>query len=582
MTQAVDVFTAEIVRNGMHSAAVEMAKTLARTAHSTLLFDVQDFGVGIVGPDGGVWGEAPGISVFTGCLGEIVRHANARIAPGELADGDVLLVNDPYLTGTHLSDVSVYMPIFAGGELIAFAISTAHWADIGAKAPGGWCPDSTDVYQEGVCFSHQRLVRAGEPNRELMTLIADNVRLPETVLGDLEAQIAAGRRGVERVRALCSRYGVDGVRRSMAHVLDRTDEAMRERIAALPDGTYEAGVTLDDDGAGASPRLQISVTVDGDRIHASFAGTSPAAAGPVNLPAIGSRGAVRVALKALLLPHDRTNDGHFRCVDFDLPPGLLTSPERPSPCDSFGYVNGAIGQLVFQALGSVAPSTASAGGLQLLAVFLSRVDPSLGKPFMFIEPVHGGNGAGWSSDGATLARFADGDSASTSTEVLELRYPLRCERFELRGEAAGPGRFRGGLGIRRDYRVLEPGIELQTANENTGDVLGRGVDAGLDGLANEVVLWPGTARERTLSRRVSRHELEVGDVVSLRSGGGGGVGSPYAREPERVAADVADGLLTADQAAAIYGVALVPEGSSWAVDVTGTEVLRERASEVPR
>jgi len=166
--------------------------------------------------------------------------------------------------------------------------------------------------------------------------------------------------------------------------------------------------------------------------------------------------------------------------------------------------------------------------------------------------------------------------------VLELRYPLRCERFELRGEAAGPGRFRGGAGIRRDYRVLERGIELQTANENTSDVLGRGADAGLDGLANEVVLWPGTARETTLSHRVSRHVLEVGDVVSLRSGGGGGVGSPHAREPERVAADVADGLLTADQAAATYGVALVPEGSSWAVDVTGTGVLRDRASEVPR
>ena len=212
----VDVFTAEIIRNGLTACAYEMSKTLARTAHSTLLYDVQDFGVGVLGADGAVWGETPGITIFTGCLPEVIKSALRKYGRDGFADGDVLLVNDPYETGTHVSDNSVYIPVFHSGELVAFTISTAHWADVGAKAPGGWCPDSTDVYQEGVCFSHQKLIAAGRRNRDVWDIIESNVRLPETVIGDLEAQIAACRLGAARVQALCTKYGRETVRAAMA------------------------------------------------------------------------------------------------------------------------------------------------------------------------------------------------------------------------------------------------------------------------------------------------------------------------------------------------------------------------------
>jgi N-methylhydantoinase B len=575
---AVDVFTAEIIRNGLTACAFEMGKTLARTARSTLLYDVQDFGVGVLGADGSVWGETPGITIFTGCLPEVIQSAIRKHGTDGFEDGDVLVVNDPYDTGTHVSDTSVYIPVFHAGELVAFTISTAHWADVGAKAPGGWCTDSTDVYQEGVCFSHQKLMVAGRHNRDVWDIITDNVRLPDTVVGDLEAQIASCRLGAARVKALCSKYGLATVRSAMTSTIERTEAAMRRQIAGLPDGSYSASIDLDWDGVTRHqrPRVKVTLTISGDRIRCSFSGSSPSARGPINLPWPGTRGAVRVCLKSLLMPLDKTNDGHFRIVEFEESPGLLVSPERPAPCDSYGYVNAAVGRMVLEAMSQVVPERAPAGDLQLLALFLFRVDPRDGSPFMFIEPIHGGQGGSMKGDGPTLSRFADGDAANTPSEVIELRYPIRCECFELRPDACGAGQHRGGPGIRRDYRILESGILMQTANENTIDVLCRGMRGGQPGKPSEVVMWPGTDRERLLIERVSGFgPLAPGDVISVRTGGGGGWGDPRERDPQKVLADVRDGLLDRNAAEAIYGVAIMTRpDEELVIDETATRRLR--------
>ncbi len=581
VTAGVDIFTGEIIRNGLTAAAIEMSKTLARTAHSTLLYDVQDFGVGITDRDGAIWGEAPGISIFTGTLSGIVRSGLGKHQHEGFADGDVVIANDPYLTGTHISDTSVYVPVFAEDELVAFAVSTAHWADVGAKAPGGWCTDSTDVYQEGLCFSHQKLVSAGEPSRDVWELIESNVRLPTTVRGDLEAQIASCRLGADRIRSLCAKYGVGTVRAAMAYAIARTDEAVRCQIAELPDGTYRAAIRMDSDGVTPDyyPEVHVAVTIEGDRISVSFDGSSPATAGPINLPAIGAMADVRVALKAVLMPYDRTNEGHFLAVDLDLPPGLIISAERPSPCDSYGYVSGAVGELVLHALAQAAPERIPAGGLQLLAVFLFRVERKHGRPFMFIEPIHGGQGASQASDGPTLSRFHDGDASNTPSEVIELRYPIRCERFELRPGVGGAGMFRGGLGVRRDYRIVEPGVLMQTANENTIDVLGKGLRGGEPGAPSTVVVWPETERETILPQRVSFFgPFEPGDVVSLRTAGGGGWGSPLDRDPELVLRDVRDELCTVEDALAVYGVVVRQvDEDTWELDREAT--ARRRGGE---
>jgi N-methylhydantoinase B len=520
-----DPITVEVVRGAVVAAALEMNRTLVRTAHNPLLYEVQDFGLGIVGADGRLWAEAPGIAGFISALSDTVRSGIETHGIDGFREGDALIVNDPYLTGTHISDTSVYAPVFHDGTLIAFAIVTAHWADIGGKSPGGWAPDTTDVYQEGICFTHQRVVRAGEPNGELLGFIESNVRVPQLVRGDLAAQLAACRRGIERVQRLCDRYGADKVNGTMEHVIRRTDAAMRGRIARLPDGRYEASVELDHDGIDRtkSQRVAVQVEIAGETLRVGFDGTSPTAMGPINDP--GARCDVRCALKGLLAPHEIGNEGHVMAFEFDIAPGLLVSPERPAPVDSYGYVGVALIELVIRALAPVLPDRAPAGGYQIFGIDLYRVDARHGEPFVFTDVHPGGAGARRDHDGPALIFVGDGDTRNTPVEVIETRYPLRVERHELLPEFGGKGRRNGGPGVVRDFRILEPGIQMQYTVENTLDPLAKGLEGGDDGAPGVLVLNPDTDREVVITDRVTAFgPLEVGDLLSARSGGGGGLG----------------------------------------------------------
>jgi N-methylhydantoinase B len=573
----VDVVTAEIIRNALTTAAVEMNRTLVRTAYNPLLYEVQDFGLGIISSRGELWAEAPGVMGFLGCLPDTIAGGLAILGANGFAEGDVIIVNDPYLTGTHISDTSIYIPVFYEGELIAFAIATAHWADIGGMTPGGWCPNSTDVYQEGLCFSHQKLISAGTPNTDLWRFIENNVRYPALVRGDLDAQIAACRQGVLRIQALCRKYGPATVREAMAFAVARTDAAMRRQIGAIPDGTYSAQCHLDHDGVvkESRPTVRVTVTVSGDRLHVSCEGTDPAARGPINLPAVGARGSVRAALKGLLAPLDSTNHGHFLAIDFDPPPGLVVSPQRPSPCDSFGYVGVALVQLVVRALAAAIPERCPAGSYQLFGVYLFRVDPRDGIPFICIDPMDGGHGGRPHEDGPSLIFMGDGDTPNTPCEVLETRYPVLVDRYAFLPGTEGVGAHRGGMGLVRDFRMRESNIYLQCAIENSKDPLAKGMNGGADGNPSLIVVRPGTDQETHLQERLSYFgPLGANDVVSVQSGGGGGWGPPLTRDPEQVARDVRDEFLTIEQAASIYGVALTQANGCWTVDQTATTRLR--------
>jgi N-methylhydantoinase B len=570
-----DPVTTEVIRSGLAAAAQEMNRTLVRTAHNPLLYEVQDFGLGIVSADGRLWAEAPGIAGFISALSDTVRSGLDKHGSGDFHDGDVCIVNDPYPTGTHISDVSVYAPVFYEGRLVAFSVVTAHWADIGGKTPSGWSPDTTDVYQEGICFTHQRLFREGEPNEDLFDLIEHNVRYPRLVHGDLEAQLSSCRQGIARVQRLCEKYGAATVVAAMDDVIARTDAAVRRRIATLPDGTYGAEIAMDGDGVDpeARPRVCVQVTVDGDRLVVSFEGSSPAAAGPINDP--GARCDVRCALKGLLSPFDVGNEGHVMAVDFEVGPGLVVSPERPAPVDSYGYVGVALIELVIRALAGVLPDRAPASGYQVFGVDLFRIHPREGEPFVFTDVHDGGAGGRPAHDGPVLVFAGDGDTRNPPVEVIENRYPLRVERHALLPELGGAGRSRGGPGVARDFRMLEPGISMQFTVENVGDTLAKGLGGGGDGAPGYLVLAPGTEGEQILRERIALHgPFAPGDVVSARSGGGGGWGDPFERAPDRVVADVRDGYVTPETARDVYGVAVIGDGAGMCADLEATAELR--------
>jgi N-methylhydantoinase B len=570
-----DPITTEVIRNGLAAAAREMNRTLVRTAYNPLLYEVQDFAMGIVSADGRLWAEAPGIAGFITSLSDTVRSGLAKIGPDGYREGDVLIVNDPFVTGTHISDTSIYAPVFAEGRLVAFAIATAHWADIGGKQPSGWSPDTTDVFQEGICFTHQRLYASGEPVTDVFDLIEANVRFPRLIRGDLEAEIAACRQGVARVLALCERHGAGTVIAAMDDVIARTDAAIRRRIAELPDGTYEASVGLDGDGVDpdAEPRVCVQVTVAGDRLRVTYEGTTPAARGPINDP--GANSDVRCAIKGLLAPFDVGNEGHVMAIDFEVEPGLLVSPERPAPVDSYGYVGVALIELVIRAFAPVMPDRCPAGGYQIFGVDLFRTDPLEGEPFGLSDVHDGGAGGRPDHDGPVLVFAGDGDTRSTPVEVIETRYPIRMERHELVPEQGGAGKRRGGAGVARDFRMLEPGIRMQFTTENVRDPLAKGLHGGRDGRPGYLVVHVGTDGEQVIDERVTEYwPFPPGELISVRSGGGGGWGAPRVREPERVAADVLDGYVTVEEARDVYDVVVERDGPRVRVDEASTAKLR--------
>ncbi len=550
-----DVITAEVIRNATVTAAREMTTTLIRTAHNPLLYDVQDFALGIVSSEGETWAEGSGMAVFAGALPFTIRSGLAAVGAENFAEGDVLIANDPYTTGNHISDTSVYMPIFVDGELLAFAAVTAHWADIGGKTPGGWCPDSVEVYQEGICFSHEKLVSAGVPNEALWSVIRNNVRFPDLVIGDTNAQIASCRQGAERMQAVCSKYGIEAVRDSMRLALDRTEADARRQIAAIPDGVYRTSQMMDEDGVlkGVPFEIALQLTVDGDNIRVSFEGTSEVRPGPVNAPIDATRSSVRAAVKGVISPTEPPNAGDSRAIEFDIPPGLVVSPERPSPVDSYGYVCICVWELTMRALAQAVPERCVAGAGTLCMPTIVRVNPREGRPFIAIDPVDLGNGARHDADGPTMAVNIMGDVPNSPVEVIEQRYPIRMETFALRPESAGHGRFRGGSGVRRDYRLTEDGALLQWSIENTRETIAKGADGGGDGLPAEVRITRD-GEETLIDHRVTAYgPLSAGDLISIRSGGGGGWGDPRTRETERVEADLRNQLIGPADAKEIYG-----------------------------
>lgn len=538
-----DIILTEIIRNRLVAAAEEMAKTLIRTAYNPLLYEVQDFSTIIMSAEGEIWAEAPGVMVFTQTFPNAVR-AGIRHWKGDFVDGDVLIVNDPFETGTHISDTNIYVPVFFEKELVAFCGVAAHWADIGGKNPGGWCSDTTDTFQEGLCFRHQKLISANARNDDLWRLIADNVRVPTIVKGDLEAQIAACGQGAERVRSLCGKYGRQPVETAMVRVISETDRAMRQMIQQLPDGEYGASIRLDSDGIDPDGEFLVCLKtiIQDDRVLFSLHGSSPMAKGPVNIPAVCTKGILASSLKGILMPFDPCNAGHGKCVEVDLPPASLVNPVRPAPTDSYGYLVECLMELTFRCFVNIVPGKCPAGGFQLTALFISRSQTQDGAPFVFADPVHGGNGATHDGDGATNQLIGNGDLPNNPVEVTETRYPVRVERLELVPEVGGSGKYRGGKGIRKDYRLLEPGCYIAFISENTVDVTAVGIDGGGSGLPGSLTINPGHEDARVLvDRQSSIGPLPAGTLLRLVTGGGGGWGLESDRDPHLLKADIRNG-----------------------------------------
>nr|WP_202901908.1 hydantoinase B/oxoprolinase family protein [Thermogemmatispora carboxidivorans] len=555
----VDLFTIEIVKDALVAIGDEMFIALQRTSKSTIIYEVLDFASGLTDARGQLITQGNGVTGFLGTLTFAVRSVLEKFGTENLHPGDVVITNDPYGGGgTHLSDVSLVVPIFYGGQLVAFAASKAHWTEVGGKDPGSWTTDSTEVFQEGLQFPCVKLFEEGRPVQSLIDLIAANVRLPDMTLGDMYAQAASLHLGERRFQELCDRYGLAVVQSSIEALLDYGERMTRLELAKLPKGVYEAEDWIDDDGLGHGPfPVRVKVTISDDEFICDFTGTHPQVPGPVNCTLTGLHSGVRTMLKAITSPTIPVNEGCFRPLKIICPPGTIFTAERPAPVSTYWETMNYVTDLVWKALAPIVPDRLSAGHfLSVCGIVLAGTHPDTNELFLLVEPQAGGWGAGAAKDGESgLMCVGDGETYVIPVEVAETRYGILVERYELDTEPrAGAGRYRGGRGCIREYRAVADNVTL-TATFGRHKYVPWGVAGGQNGSRNEVRIRHADGREVVLGK-CARYPLKRGEVARLVTGTGGGWGSPLERPVEAVIEDVRDGYISREQAWQDYGVEL--------------------------
>ena len=571
-----DPFTIEIIGQMLRASAEEMFLTLGRTAQSPIIYEVLDMACGLVTPEGELIAEAEGVPGFIGCLSFAVREIVEKYGLDAMRAGDVYATNDPYSGGgTHLSDVVLILPVIYQDDLVGFAANKAHWTEVGGMAAGSWTTDATEIYQEGLQLPAVQLYQRGEPSEGLIDLIRANVRLPEMTLGDLYAGVAALHTGERGLLGICEKYGFAALRETMTIMLNRAEKVARKKLAQFPPGEYQAEMWIDDDGLTDDPlHVQVKVTITPNRFIADFTGSAPQAQGPINTTWTGLEVSCREIFKEATDPHFPNNDGFFRPLEVVCPDGTIFTAQRPAAVSTYWETGAYASDLIWKALFPIATDRLPTGHhLSVCGTILSGKDEEHGQ-FVLVEPQAGGWGATVNRDGQSgMVPAGDGETFIMPVEVCESRYPVLVDQFRFNdGQPAGIGRYRGGLGLVRDYRILTAEADL-TATFGRFKYPPWGADGGGDGSANAIEIIPKGKSKPVLRRgKVARYRLQRGDVARLVTGVGGGYGDPMERDPELVQEDVRNEILTPNQAAEIYGVVIIPETHT--VDIRATQALR--------
>jgi N-methylhydantoinase B len=555
--KTVDPFTIEIIKNSLVAIGDEMFYALQRTSKSTIIYETLDFGVAITDAQGRLVAQGNGVPLFIGTLDAAVNAVRERFAStGSLRPGDIVVTNDPYGGGgTHLSDVSLIMPIYHGGELIAFVGNKAHWTEVGGKDPGSWTTDSTEVYQEGLQFPNVKLFNQGQPDQALLDVIAANVRMPDMTLGDMWAGVAALRVGERRFLDLCEKYGGDTVLTAIESLLDYGEKMARQELAKLPKGTFEAEDMIDDDGIGNGPfPVRVRVTITDDEFVADFTGSHPQVPGPINNTRTGLTSGVRAVFKALTNPEVPANGGSFRPVRAICPDGTVFTAQRPAPVSTYWETMLYATDLIWKALAPHVPDRLPAGHmLSVCGTVLAGLHPDTGDLFLLVEPLVGGWGAGHDKDGEN-GQFCvgDGETYNIPIEITETRYGVTVDQYAFHNEDGGAGEYRGGKGVVLDYRVVGEEVFL-TGTFGRHKFMPWGLNGGGDGSPNGISIIRKDGRVEGPFGKVARLRLAKGDVARLVTATGGGYGDPHRRPRAKVASDVRDGYITAEQAIRFYG-----------------------------
>ena len=562
----------EVIRNALVEAAEEMSVSLRRTAYSTNIKTRLDYSCAYVDAAGRMVAQAFCQPSHLVTIGRIVPRAVTEYGPENLEPGDGLVVNDPHRQASHLNDVFLISPFYVEGELIGYVANTCHHVDVGGGAPAS-IGVFREIYQEGFILPVVKLLSRGEVVEDVLKMFLANVRAGKEVAGDLRAQIAANRIGIRRLTQLFDRYGAKTLRHYVDRLIDYSEQRLRAEIRELPQGTFEAEGCLDDDGITREPvHLRAKVTIAGDQATFDFTGTDPQRPAPMNCNLTQTFTACVFVLKCLTDPDIPLNEGFYQPIRVIAPEGSAVNPKPPTAIVGGWEVTARLCEILFKAFSPAVPERVPAGTKGMICqIGFGGRDPRSGEYYCFYETMAGGYGGRHSSDGPDAVQTHVQNTQNAPVEETEQNYPVRIIRYSLIPDSEGPGRFRGGLGLCREYQFIdhEPMFTILADRVRFPP---WGLFGGGDGKPASYVRVSNGADHEIPSK--TTFSVAKDDRIRVETCGGGGYGPPWERAPEQVLRDVRERKISAHRARSRYGVAI--DSRSGTIDFDETDRLRSR------
>jgi len=567
----VDPITFAVIKSGLDSIADDMAYTVVRIARSEIVKDVMDFSAALCAADGQMVAQAKTIAQHLGAIPEAMLAVLDKYGD-DLAEGDVVIMNDPYHGGMHLPDIFMFMPLHFEGRRRAFAVVICHHTDVGGRVPGSNASDSTEIYQEGLRIPPLKLYDRGKLNETLEALIKINVRVPERVWGDLSAQYAAAQVGKRGLEKLLVRYGADEVEAYMAELLDYAERLTRAEIKQWPRGTYRFTDHIDNDGFSDTPiPIKVAITVrDDGTLLVDYTGSSRQVKGALNSTLSFTHSLTYLSVRCVLPKDVPSNVGVFRCIEVKAPEASVLNPVMPGPCAARALTGYRVFDTMLGALSQIVPErvpAAGEGGNSVICI--SGLRPNR-KPFIIVDMICGAWGGRPDKDGLEAVTNASQNLSNMPVEVMEAEHPVRVEEYAFVPDTCGAGRWRGGVGLRRTYRILAPEALLQMRTDRLV-FQPYGLQGGEPGGRTQNFIERDGVREPLPGKITMTVPRDT--VIVHEQAGGGGFGDPATRDPALVLEDVRDGKITPAFARRHHGVVLAAVG-----EIDQAETARLRAA----
>jgi N-methylhydantoinase B len=572
----VDPITLQVLQARLAGIVQEMQNSLFRTGYSTIIRESQDASCAILNTRGDVVAQHVVLPLHMGAFPACATAILKNFPPEEIDDGDAFIINHPYLGGSpHAPDMGVLTPIYHRGEWVGFAANMAHKSDIGGTVPGSGSGTAREIYQEGLHLPPVKYMARRQPVKEIEALIAANSRTAAVVIGDLRGQVGAARLGERRISELMERYGKGTVVECTELLSDYTENRVRQTIASWPDGEAEGETFVDHDGIDLQRpiRIHVKVVKRGDKLHFDFSGSSDQTQGPANIRPPLVRAACVYCVVALVDRFLPINQGLARVIDATFRPGSVVDPRFPAAVNTYMPTALTAAEAVLKALAPLVPDRRIAGGSGSAALVLGGRDAQSNRAFVHYEIFSGGTGARAGKDGVSATAFHLSNCKTAPIEIIESEFPARVERFEMIADSGGPGRWRGGLGFARDYRILTDEVRFSMRTDKHA-IAPFGIDRGLAGGKGACIVNREGGEAKHLPSRFGDQPLRANDIVRVERPGGGGLGDPLTRPTREVVEDVRQGYVSAERARSDYGVALSFAAGEPVLDEENTRSLR--------